>query len=251
MKQKLLIVILISCSLYGCNQREGEQKPGLVSHFVSISDTEDLGVKDVLAGYGGYCEYSLGKSISTGEENENYFELKLTKSDLLDHFLERPGLATSGIAYRFYRNLSGEERKKYTHINAVLVFNDGTEYEMKHPTKELELIDKKAPLIQKVVNMIKEKQFDDLIPLLNDSTVAEFDRYELVANLKSYDPQFGDVTKNGFRLLGCKFDKFGEQGDTYVYIAGVLDRERQSNNLSIIIDPNSEEDIIYYLQYKL
>ncbi len=251
MNQRLIILLAISIALVNCTLREGEQKTGLLSHLVNISDTEDAGVKDVLAGYGGLCEYSLGKSVATDEESKNYFELELSKTEFLDHFTDRPDLASSGVAYRFYRNLNKEEREKYTHINTVLVFNDGREYEMEFPTEKLELIDRKAPLIDKVVTIIKEKRFDDLIPLMDDSTVAKYDRHELVANLHNLDPQFGNVTENGLDLLGCKFDKFGEQGNTYVYIAGVVDRDVQPNNFSIIVDPNSNEDIIYYLQYKL
>jgi hypothetical protein len=113
MVKTFLLTLFILTFTIGCNQREGEQKTGLMSHLVNISDTEDAGVKDVLGFYGGYCEYSLGKAVSTDEKTKNYFELKLSKSEVTDQYKENPSFPASNIAYRFYRNLRGARQTSF------------------------------------------------------------------------------------------------------------------------------------------
>jgi len=241
----------ISVSIISCNQRDGEQKTELISYLINISDTEDAGVKDVLGFYGGYCEYSLGKSVSTDEKTKNYFELKLSKSETTDQYKESPGYPASNIAYRFYRNLSENEKEKYTHINPVIVFSDGSQSEHEYSTWELGIVDKRMKFLDKVVNIIREKRFEDLRPMLNDSTLATYDKNELIGNLKKFDSQFGNVTEEGFRIFGYRIDALDNKGNDYLYISGAIMRDIQANEFSLVIDPYSDEEEILLLQYKM
>ncbi len=52
--------------------------------IVSISNNEDKGIKEVLDFYGGYCKYSIGASASTEDGTKKYFELELSKSDIIE-----------------------------------------------------------------------------------------------------------------------------------------------------------------------
>lgn len=251
MKKIIISVILLSVTVFSCSRREGEQKTGLLSYLVNISDNEDAGVNDVLGFFGGKCEYSIGKSVSTEEKSKKYFELRLFESEAIEQFSSNPKFPASNIAYRFYRNLNKEERQNYTHIKPVIVFKDGSEIEFEFSTWELEIVDKKIPFLNKVVNMIREKRFDDLSPLLNDSTIAEYDKNELIDNLKKVDPQFGNVTDEGFRIFGYKIDALDNKGNDYLYFSGAIIRDIQANEFSLIIDPYSDKEEIFLMQYKM
>lgn len=251
MNKTLILLVLVTLAVSSCNRREGEQKTGLLSYLVNISDNEDAGVKDVLGFFGGKCEYSIGKAVSTDEKSKKYFELRLFESEAIEKFANNPKFPASNIAYRFYRNLNEEERQNYTHIKPVIVFVDGSEKEFEFSTWELEIVDKKIPLLNKVVNIIREKRFDELSPLLNDSTLAEYDKNELIENLKKVDPQFGNVTEEGFRIFGYKIDALDNKGNDYLYLSGAIIRDIQANEFSLVVDPYSDKEEILLMQYKM
>lgn len=249
MNKILILLVLVSLVVLSCNRREGEQKTGLLSYLVNISDNENAGVNDVLGFFGGKCEYSIGKSVSTNEKSKKHFELRLFESEAIEQFVKNPKFPASNIAYRFYRNLNEEERRNYTHINSVIVFADGSEKEFEFSTWELEIVDKKMPFLNKVVNIIREKRFDDLSPLLNDSTLAEYDKNELIENLKKTDPQFGNVAEEGFRIFGYKIDALYNKGNDYLYFSGAIIRDIQANEFSLVINPYSDKEEILLMQY--
>lgn len=251
MKKTILFYTIIFTTLIGCNQREGEHKTGLLSYLVNISDTEDAGVKDVLGFYGGYCEYSIGTTVSSEASDKKYFELKLSQSEGADRYKEAPRYPASNIAYRFYRNLSAEEKQKYTHINPVLVFSDGSEREFEYSTWELGVVEKRMKFLDKVVNIIREKRFEDLKPMLNDSTMASYDKNELIDNLIKADPRFGNVTAEGFRIFGYRIDALDSKGNDYLYISGAIMRDKQANEFSMVVDPYTDKEEIFILQYEM
>ncbi|MEL6562557.1 MAG: hypothetical protein AAFQ94_30585 [Bacteroidota bacterium] len=250
MNKILISLMLIALTISGCSRKEGEQKSGLLSYLINISDNEDKGVKDVLGFYGGKCEYSIGKSVSNGK-SKKFFELRLFESEAIEQFSNNPKFAASNIAYRFYRNLNEQERGNYTHIRPVIAFADGSETEFEFSTWELEVVDKRIPFLNKVVNIIREKKFDDLLPLLNDSSIVQYDKYELIENLKKGDPQFGNVTEEGFRIFGYRIDALDNKGNDFLYFSGAIIRDIQANEFSLVLDPYSEKEEIFLLQYKM
>src|ERR1700752_3010499 len=106
-KTSLLCALLLA--LISCNK------------FVSISKNEDNGIKEVLDFFGGTCEYSIGASYSSNEGSKKYFELKISKSDVVEKYTEAPEVASSNVAYTFYKNLKNET-KKYDEIHVILIF---------------------------------------------------------------------------------------------------------------------------------
>ena len=79
---KLLILIYIFALTACVETKEGEIKPNLISNFVSITDNEDKGVKEVLEYYGRYHE-SLNNltpaDVYYGREKSILEQRKLTK----------------------------------------------------------------------------------------------------------------------------------------------------------------------------
>lgn len=71
---------LSSCS----NTRNGEKKPSPRSNVIGISDNEYKGIKDILGFYGGYCKYSIGYVTPISEGKPKYFEIEMSKSDVME-----------------------------------------------------------------------------------------------------------------------------------------------------------------------
>lgn len=238
----ICIFLVISCE----NKREGEQKTGLLSHFINITDNEDAGVKEIIAFYGGYCEYAVGVSASTEDGKKKYFELEMSQSEVLEENANRIEMPASNIAYLFYKNLK-EEKSDYDEIHSVIIFKDGTEKTFEYSTDKLELVHNRMNLANKAVNLLTNKDYDNLKLLLNNGLV-NYSKDELISNLIKFEPQFGDIKE--FRPFGFRVNET-KNGINILHISGVLIREVQNSEFSVDIDLNSEKEELYLLQYKL
>ena len=246
MTKRTLIAILILGTI-SCSRREGEQKPGLLSYFVSITDNEDKGIKELLDFYGGECKYSVGAVESTEDnEDKKYFEIELMKSVALTKYADRPEWTTSNIAYRFFKNLNQEERGNYTHIRGTLIFDNGDKIEHDYSREELETVDTKMKIVLKVIETIKQKRFEDIKSYLNPENNFTYDKEEMISGLQKYDSEFGNITE--FRLFGFKYTT----ADTkpILSIFGIMIRDVQNNEFKVYINPKSDKDEIMSLNYK-
>jgi hypothetical protein len=247
---RFIVLLVVALTISSCGTRhEGEIKPTLLSNAMSITDNEDKGVKEILGFYGGYCEYAIGVSASSEIGNKKYFELEVSKSDVIDNKANSAQMIASNIAYLFYKNLNEEERQNYDEIHSVLVFADGKRKTFEFPTKTLEQVEGRMNVAFKVVALIKEKNFEALRPILNDTAYVAYDKNELITNLKAFDPQFGNVTE-GFRPFGFRINE-GKSGAEVLHISGAIIRDIQSNEFSVDLDLHGLDDTIYMLQYKL
>ena len=243
---RILSLIICTFLLISCgNKREGEQKTGLLSNFVSITDNEDAGVKEILGFYGGQCKYAIGASASTKDGSKKYFELEMSQSDAIDKQLDKVYLPSSNIAYRFYKNLK-EEKKNYDEIKVVLISKENKKQEFDFPITLLEKAEKRIKVAEKTVSLLKEKQFEELKEMLNNELVA-FDKDELIPRLKEVEPQFGNILE--FRLFGFKITEIKDK--ELMHISGAIIRDKQNNEFSVDIDFNSDKYELYQLQYKL
>ncbi|WP_336129233.1 hypothetical protein [Mesoflavibacter sp. CH_XMU1422-2] len=236
-----LVFLLTSCG----NKREGEEKTGLLSNLVSITDNENNGIEEILGFYGGRCEYSIGVSASTSDGTKKYFEIEMSQSDAIDKRLDKVYLPSSNIAYRFYKNLK-EEKKNYDEIKVVLISKDNKKQEFNFPITLLEKAEKRIKVAEKTVSLLKEKQFEELKEMLNNELVA-FDKEELIPRLKEFEPQLGNILE--FRLFGFKITEIKDK--ELMHISGAIIRDKQNNEFSVDIDFNSDKYELYQLQYKL
>ena len=76
LKQTILLFGLIALITSCAEKIDGEQKNTLLSNFVSILESEEKGVKEILGFYGGQCKYAIGTSASTDEGNLSILNLK-------------------------------------------------------------------------------------------------------------------------------------------------------------------------------
>ncbi|MCE3226435.1 MAG: hypothetical protein K0S32_986 [Bacteroidetes bacterium] len=244
--ERILVLGVTILSIVSCgNKHEGEKETGLLSNFVSITDNEDKGVKKILDYYGGECKYAIGKDVSA-DTSVKYFELQLTGSDAMEkysHILEMPA---SNMAYLFYNSLK-EEKNNYDEIHSVVILKDGNKKSFIYPTKKLELVDVKIPLVLKIVELIKDKKYTDLLPMLNDSTIGKYNKKDLINNIEKMDNDFGIIKE--FLPYGFKIKDLNN-GKKVLYISGALIRDKQSNEFSVDLNPEAAEEI-YLIQYQL
>jgi hypothetical protein len=246
MTRKIIITMLIFGTI-SCSRREGEQKTGLLSHLVSITDNEDKGIKEILDFFGGECKYSIGRVESTNDkEDKKYFEIELMKSVALSKYADKPEFTTSNIAFRFFKNLNQEERQNYTHVRGTLVLGNGERIEHDYSREDLTLVEKKLKIVMNVLEVIREKRFEDIEPILNPEDVFTYDKNQLIDGLRKFDPQFGNIQE--FRLFGFKFTNAGD--NEVLNISGMLVRDIQSNEFKVYLNPHSEKEEILSLDYK-
>lgn len=244
MKTKILLLILTLLTI-SCSKREGEQKTGLLSHLISITDNEDKGIKEILGFYGGECKYAVGVLKSTNNEDKKYFKLELSKTPLLTKYADKVDYITSNLAIRFFKNLNQEERQNYTHIRGVVVFDNGQRIEHDYSRDQLALVEKKLGVVMKIFEIIKKKKFEDVEPFLNLENVFTYEKKELIEGLKRVDPQFGEVQE--FRLFGFQFIE--HENKELLDIAGMMVRDIQSNKFKVYLNPLSTKDEILSIEY--
>lgn len=103
MKQILQIVILLI--IFSCNK-------------IEASKTEVEAVNKVIQFYSGQVNRSIGFKIANGKK-ANYFELQVSKSDLLNNEQRYLTEQAGNVAYIFYTNLK-EEKSNYNEIRVKI-----------------------------------------------------------------------------------------------------------------------------------
>ena len=146
MKQILQIVILLI--IFSCNK-------------IEVSKTEVEAVDKVLQFYGGKVNRSIGFKIANGKK-ANYFELQVSKSDLLNNDIKYLTEQAGNIAYIFYTNLK-DEKSNYNEIRVKIDLDNGTSQEYNFSTTELKEIEELYPEIEKTNNFIKDADYKSLI----------------------------------------------------------------------------------------
>ena len=241
-------VIFISCFLIfiSCKkQREGHQKIGLLSNIIDITDNELNGVDKILEYYGGECKYSVGASVSNIAGNKKYFELEMSKSEVIEKQLNKVHLPSSNVAYLFYKSLK-EEKKNYNEIHVILISKENTKQEFNFPIKLLERVEKRMNLANMTVDLLKEKNYAEIKSMMNNDLIP-FDKEQLIPRLQKIEPEFGNI--EDFLFFGFKVVPY--KGKNLLHLSGAIMRDKTNNEFSIDIDFDSDKNELYQLLYKL
>lgn len=194
----ILLFLCLTSLLFGCVQNHpGEEKNTLFSNFISITDNENSGINEILEYYGGRCEYAVGRKFSTNGTKINYFVINLSNSTVVDTYANVAEMPASNIAYLFYRNLK-EEKNAYDQIQVRLQIKKGEVVEFVFSGTQLEQVDDRIPTIREIVGLIKRHEFESIASYLNDQSVYDFDKLELVKKMEEAESQFGKVKFHAF-----------------------------------------------------
>lgn len=246
--KKIISFFLILSIVVSCKQKHaGEQTTGLLSNFVSITNNEDKGIKEILSAYGGECEYSVGKNISSEEKSKEFFEIKLSKSNAVEKYSQIVEMPASNIAYLFYKNLK-EEKNKYNEIHVVVILNGGEKKEFSYSMNDLETVHAKLPLVDTIVNIIKNKDFEKLSSYIDNGELNNTEIKEIISKMNEVEKNLPTIKQ--FVLYGFQIGKV-ESGDTFLRLSGAIIREQSGNEFSVELNVNSKENKISNITYKL
>ena len=212
----------------------------------SISENEKKGVKEVVNLYGGKVIVSKLDS-TTPAGNKNIVQLQLSQSKFADNYTDMamPELPASGVAYAFYKKL-GNEKQKYTHVKTQLVLKNGEKEDYEFPVNELELVNSKIAIAQKIADLIKQKNYKALKPML-DSSYGGYNKDLLIENLEETDSRLGKA--NELVIVGFRFYKLS--GKDILHISGQMMRGASANAVGIDIDPNDQQGRAIMINYKI
>jgi hypothetical protein len=252
-----LLLILTTCVLLTTckGENEGKSHRGTISNLTDITENEHKGIQEILSFYGGECRYAVKYSISSSEGKKKYFEIEVGKSELLEKLVDRAEIPASNIAYFFYSNLKSEQNN-YDEIHTTIVFSNGSKKSYSCKISRLQLIEKRITFCLKIVQYLKNKQYDEIKKRLNNSFIGVSDQdstkpyniNKLISSMQSVDEQLGTI--QGFNLHGFYKNPTTSPVDI-LHVSGVLLRDtiKNSHEFSIDINFTSDKEDIYLIQY--
>lgn len=208
-------------------------------NYTKSSKLESEGVQKVVDFFGGTCTSSKGIRLEKGIPQE-YFELKMSNSKLLNTYSNMPELVASNIAYIFYSNL-GEEEKKYDYIEVVILFSDKNIYKYECSMDNIQKAYQLIPIWGEVTEKMKQQDCDSLLNYF-DTNVVDVDVKFLKTYCNSYDSAYGKISKiefQGFMLFDDGIEEYA--GKTMIHLAGITLREKKRIPISLYIDTKSKK----------
>jgi hypothetical protein len=185
----------------------------LISIFISckknilVTENEKNSVQKVVDFYNAECKSYKGFE----SENTNakiYFELEISKSELLEENPERLSLHSGNIAYLFYSNLE-TEKDKYDEIRVKIISKKREISEHKYSNSEIKEIENFVIKIDKISELIKTRNYEAIKNLFDKS--VQIETIELEELFKNVENQFGILKQ--YQFQGFEFmetDNFGE-----------------------------------------
>jgi len=204
---------------------------------IGMTDAEVQAVQKVLDFYGGYCESHKGFETDNGE-TETYFELQMSKSELIENYSNMLALPASNVAYLFYSNLK-EGRDNYTYIKVKILLSENQSYDFSYSVNDLSEVQNLVPVLQTASDKIKAQDYAGLIGLMDTSVSTSLTVGKLEAFCMPYDSAYGAVTQTQFQ--GYSFFESEKDQGTYAHIAGIMIREKQNTPISVFIDRKSKK----------
>jgi hypothetical protein len=204
MKKILSIIILFN--IICCNNNS----------LTSITKTEENAVQQVLNFYNGECLRSKGIKSENGK-SIYYFELEMSKSELLNIKFKNLKTHSANIAYLFYSNL-GVEKDNYQEIKVKIVLNNGTSEEFSYSSLHLLEIETLQPTVNQIIDKIKKKDYDNLLTFFDNSISIEAKNAENL--FSALENQYGKIDMIQFQ--GFEFRKTNNYGDVIVIKEAVI-----------------------------
>ncbi|WP_337965874.1 hypothetical protein [uncultured Flavobacterium sp.] len=219
MKNRILIIFLIC--LISCNKTVN-------------TDIEINAVQQVLNFYNGVCIKYKGFEVKN-EIKKQYFELEISKSDLLENSIHNIESHSANIAYLFYSNLKNE-KLNYDEIRVKINLKESTQ-EFKYSAKELEEVEKLQSDINKINNYIISKDYNSLQQKFSTSINIKTENIKQLFTL--IENKYGVVKKiqfQGFRFAHTDY------GDVIIFNEALC-LEKINAEINLIIKRDNKQII--------
>jgi predicted transcriptional regulator len=219
MKQISLIISLFL--IFSCNK-------------VGVSKTEVQAVDKVLEFYGGEINRSIGFKTANAKKTD-YFELKISKSQLLNNDQKDLTEHAGNIAYLFYSNLKNE-KSNYDEIKVIIDLQNGESRSYNFPVNELKEIEALYQEIEKTNNSINNSDFKFLANQFDERIgTNEIELEKLLSQLHS---NFGSIKQIQFQ--GFQFSNDKDMGD-YIIVKEAIVLENDSIAMYLSYDRNTKK----------
>ncbi|MCD6012360.1 MAG: hypothetical protein K0Q79_2222 [Flavipsychrobacter sp.] len=225
-------------------QPSAVQTPTATMTLPGPNDMTQFAIKEITGFYGGIARASNG----TTNKGKRFYRIDISNSPILDSNVKITELNISNIAILFYKHIS-PEKDKFDEIQASITFGDGQKLVKTYTKEKLELVISKVVVITKIVGLLKAKNYDGLLPLMNDKSHIVYDKTMLVKSIERAEERLEPVKE--FIPYGFLFI-LNDKKKELLHISGVLLRERGNNNeFSVDFDPSVTKEEILFLNYKL
>jgi len=213
----------------------------------NLSKTENEGLQEIIKIYSGVVHFDKGAFPATADtEPVRIFEVTLSESSKVEEQLENAKLISSNLAWLMYKHMDNDANN-YDEIHAVLITKDN-KTTIKYPVDDLKVVAKKMKLIEKLVALIKDENYEAIRSMLNNKDLIEYPKDEILAELNFRSKTNGAV--KGFTPAGFKRNKSAD-GKSILQLSGFLNREKLDHPISIAADMQSDKEEVLFLQFML
>lgn len=204
-----------------------------------------MAISKVLDSFGGICKYSIGFSSKAKYTVSKDFILSLDSSSIVMENPEYLNYYASAIAHIFYKNLPNFQ-KEYNSVIVQLKAN-AIERVFDFSTVELQMMSNQLEIYNQIVELLRNKDWVEIGNRVNFSSTLSINKIEFLEKLKQQESKFSKI--NNFLILG--FDKYViKDNSNFIKVGGILFREREQTEFSIIIEQNSVQKRIVLCDYK-
>jgi hypothetical protein len=180
MKRSILVIIIFS--LLSCNKSNSNQ-------------IEPKAIKKVLDFYKGEC-------LLIKNTESNCYEIELSKSELLNHDVNSIDFHAGNIAYIFHKNL---QVKDCDCIKVKINLNNGDSFDFNYSVRELAEVESYMPNFEEVIDLIKQKDYENLFYQFDKSFGADRQSIEkLFSTVENKLGKLNHIYATGFKNFETK-----------------------------------------------
>lgn len=214
MKETLQAIALIL--LFSCNK-------------IGVSKTEVKAVDKVIEFYGGQVNRAIGFKTKNSTKI-NYFELKVSQSQLLNSDQRDLQAHAGNIAYLFYSNLKNE-KSNYQEIKVQIDLQSGENRTYQFPVSDLMEVEKLMPVINKTNNFIKAEDYKAFATEF--SPKYKIDDKALKNLFDELHAKFGEIKEIQFQ--GFTFAEHADAG-SFISVKEVIILEKNAGRMLVNYD---------------
>ncbi|MDN3694730.1 hypothetical protein QWZ06_21910 [Chryseobacterium tructae] len=173
---------------------------------IATTPEDKKSIEEVQKFYGGSVETIKGAEFFNSKSN-NYFELSIKGSELMNRQPDRSISNAANIAYIIYQNQNAE---KYDIIKTKIILSDGTNILKSFSKEELDEIKNIYPEIDRLNSALINKNYDEILEMF-DPKFKPQDKL-LKDGLADIDSKLGSIEKIQFQ--GFEFFDDSNLGST-------------------------------------
>lgn len=219
MKQTLHILALLL--LFSCGK-------------VGVSKTEVKAVDKVIEFYGGQVNRIIGFNMKNTKKI-NYFELKISNSQLLNNDQKDLAGHAGNIAYLFYSNLK-DEKPNYQEIKVSIDLQNGESRNYNFSVSDLKEIENLMPFVNKTNTFIRNKDYKGFAETFSAQFKA--DEKDLKGLFDELYSRFGEIKEIQFQ--GFSFAEDPKVGP-YILVKEVLVLDKEAGRMYLNFDRRTKE----------